>query len=254
MSPRAPEPQDLFISDLHLDADTAAHRRALAALVARHVTSATRLFIVGDLFNVWIGRRQMRDPDVREVMATVRRAADRGAEVHFIAGNRDFYGLSRLGATSGMATHRSGLTVDSLGQKVWVCHGHELYARDRDTHAAQKITHARAVEWLFQALPRQVAMFLARGYKSHSSRVVVQKDTRDLSLSDESLVERFEAGHAAIVCGHTHRLAHVAYRWRRTDDTEPREAHLWNLGSWDQSGPHFLRHAGDGWHFHRIEA
>lgn len=236
---------DLFVSDLHLRADRADHRAALGRFLQREARRAARLFILGDLFHVWIGRKHLAEPFVAEVVEGLRQLTASGVDVHFIAGNRDFYGLKHLAARTGMTAHRKGFSVESQGRSVWVCHGHELYVHDRRTHMAQAVTHSRPVEWLFQTLPRPLAMFLAHGYQTHSGRVVAQKTPRMLSIDDEGVLRLFAAGHEAIVCGHTHRLAHVVYRW------DGRRGHLYNLGSWDE-GPHFLRHAPDGWHFHRL--
>jgi len=238
---------DLFISDLHLDRTTARRRAALVRFLERHGRGARRLFILGDLFNAWIGRKQLDEPDVVAVTEALRRAAEAGTELHFVAGNRDFYALEALGRQASMTTHAHGFAVESFGQRVWVCHGHELYRHDNRTRQAQSITHARPVEWVFGRLPKPLAMFLANGYTSHSKRVVRHKSRRMLTIPDESLSDRFAAGCDAIVCGHTHRLGHTVCR---------REGvvvgHLYNLGAWDDR-PHFLRHGPDGWHFHTLD-
>ena len=239
-------PADMFISDVHLDEGTVRRARTLLAFFERHASRAARLFILGDLFNVWIGRKQMVAPYVREITGALRRLVSTGVEVHFVAGNRDFYGLDLLGQAAGLVVHKTGFAVDSLGVRTWVCHGHCLYRHDRRTHRAQAVTHSRPVEWLFQnALPAKLAMYLARGYNAHSQRVVRHKSRRMLSISDEALAELLAEGYEAIVCGHTHRLARLVCR------AGGREGHLYNLGAWDDF-PHFLRHGPDGWHFHRL--
>jgi UDP-2,3-diacylglucosamine hydrolase len=238
---------DLFISDLHLDAGADPRRAALVRFLDRHGSRAGRLFVLGDLFNVWIGRKQLGQKDVAEVTAAIRRLTASGVEVYFVAGNRDFYGLRHLARATGMTTHPRGFATESFGQRVWVCHGHDLFVHDRRTHMAQRVTHSWPVEWLFQGLPAPLAMFMARGYKNHSLRVVRHKSRRMLSIGDEAVLGIFEAGYRSIVCGHTHRLAHTIYRWPGG------EGHLWNLGAWDQ-GPHFLRRDRDGWHFHHLES
>jgi UDP-2,3-diacylglucosamine hydrolase len=238
---------DLFISDVHLSRDSADRAAALAALLERHARRASRLFILGDLFNAWIGRKQLAAPYVAATADRLRVLTQSGVETHFIAGNRDFYGLEAIAQRTGMVTHKAGFTVESFGRRVWLCHGHELYANDSRTHLAQAITHSRPVEALFQSLPTRLATFLAQGYESHSSRAVRYKTRRELSIGDETLRRIFDAGHDDLVCGHTHRLVHVTCRW------DGGEGHLWNLGSW-QDGPHFLRHGPDGWHFHWLGA
>jgi UDP-2,3-diacylglucosamine hydrolase len=241
---------DLFISDLHLGERTAARQQALERYLRRHARAAARMFNHGDLFTAWIGRNQLRHDYVRRLAEALRAcAAGGGPEIHFIAGNRDFYGLRALSRRTGMVTHKRGFAVEAFGRTAWLCHGHELYTHDRRTHTAQAITHSWPVELLFQSLPQRLATFLAEGYQSHSGRAVRYKTARMLTIDDATVCRLFAAGHTDVVCGHTHRLAHTAYRW------DGGEGHLWNLGSWDgEPGPHFLRHGADGWHFHRLEA
>jgi UDP-2,3-diacylglucosamine hydrolase len=237
---------DLFISDVHLSARHPERRRALLSFFERHGARAARLFILGDLFSTWIGYKQLRDADAAEVAEALRRLTASGVETHFIAGNRDFYSLRQLAARTGMITHRDGFAVESFGQKVWLCHGHDLYRHDRRTQSAQSITHARPVEWFFTSvLPASLAKFLAVGYQNHSSRVVGHKTRREITIPDAALIEIFEAGHQCVVCGHTHRLEHLVCR-RGGGQWD-----LYNLGSWEKT-PHFLRHGADGWHFHLL--
>lgn len=241
---------DLFISDVHLDEQTAARLAALGRFLGRYASRARRLFILGDLFHAWIGYKQLSQPYAAEVAAALRRLTSSGVEVHFVAGNRDFYSLRELAARTGMITHKDGLTVDSFGQKVWLCHGHDLLRHDRRTHSAQAITHSRPVEWIFaRLLPASLAHFLARGYQNHSGRVVRHKTRRMVSIPDEALTELFASGHDAIVCGHVHRLQHLSC----SAPAGQAGGDVYILGSWE-AAPHFLRHGPDGWHFHRLDA
>ncbi len=237
---------DLFISDIHLDGLHPTRQAVLEQFIELYAARAARLFILGDLFNAWIGRKQLADDYVRRLTQTVARAAAGGLEVHFVAGNRDFYGLQELGRAASMQTHTHGFSIDSFGQKTWVCHGHHLYRADRDTHGAQKVTNWRPIENIFQAVPARLARFLANGYQNYSRRAVRQKTRRMLTVSDEAMLELHQQGHQVIVSGHTHSLGHTVYKH------DGQSWDFYNLGSWD-TRPHFLRHGPDGWHFHTLE-
>ena len=206
-------PADLFIADLHLDRDTPARLVALQAFLRRHVRPADRLFVLGDLFNVWIGRKQLDEPHIRQACLALRHAAEAGAHIHFVAGNRDFYALPLLAQRAAMTVHRDGFHVDSLGAHAWLCHGHCLHRHDRRTRNAQTVTHSTPVEFVFQhVLPRRLGLYLARGYTAHSQRVVRHKTGQMLSISNEALIDLLQQGYDTVVCGHTHRLAHVVFR------------------------------------------
>lgn len=237
---------DLFVSDVHLDEATAARQRVLERFLEVHARRGRRLFILGDLFNAWYGRKQLDVDYVRRLTDALASTAAAGVEVHFLAGNRDFYCLEELGRAASMTAHSHGLTIESFGQRVYLSHGHRLYSADHRSRGAHSITHSPLVEAIFQRLPAGLARFLAQGYQRHSKRVVHHKSKRMLSMNDEALLSILMQGHDAMVCGHAHRISHTIYR--RIN----RSWDVLGLGCWDEH-PHFLRRGPDGWHFHLLQ-
>jgi UDP-2,3-diacylglucosamine hydrolase len=95
----------LFISDLHLDPGRPQANDSFAAFLQRHASQAGALYILGDLFDTWIGDDEIDAPDgdplARQVVEALAGAAGRGVRVAFMHGNRDFLIGARFGEASG---------------------------------------------------------------------------------------------------------------------------------------------------------
>ena len=80
----------LFISDLHLTPERAAPNQQLLAFLAQQTASGDALYILGDLFEYWVGDDDLEAPLHRTVVNALRATASRSVGLFFIAGNRDF--------------------------------------------------------------------------------------------------------------------------------------------------------------------
>ena len=87
-------PAALFVSDLHLAAERPAISERFFAFLEDQAARAERLFILGDLFEYWIGDDELEDPAgdplARAVADALKRVARRGVGVFLMHGNRDF--------------------------------------------------------------------------------------------------------------------------------------------------------------------
>src|SRR5688500_2456343 len=89
MNPKSRLDTILLISDLHLHAERPDLTQAFLVFLANRARHANALYILGDLFNVWIGD----DDDAllcRTVSGALRQVADNGTAVYLLHGNRDF--------------------------------------------------------------------------------------------------------------------------------------------------------------------
>jgi UDP-2,3-diacylglucosamine hydrolase len=140
-----------FISDLHLDAHEPATFKAWAHYMAH--THADALFILGDLFEVWVGD-DTQDPFALQCLSLIQRTSQR-LPVYFICGNRDFL----LGADALKASGMQGLsdpTVLALGeQHILLSHGDSLCLDDHDYLAFR--AQVRQPAWQAQFLAQPLA-------------------------------------------------------------------------------------------------
>lgn len=221
----------LFISDLHLDDSRPWVVEALSKFLDDQ-THVSALFILGDLFEFWIGD----DDDsalADRVARMLLRFSEQGPKVYIMHGNRDFligeHYASRCGAE---------LLADpcklSLGQnELLLSHGDALCTRDTEYQAFRKI--ARSPDWqaqmLEQDLPtrRQLAAQLRAASKDAGSR----KADDIMDVTESEVVDLMHASNcAALIHGHTHRpMQHQHETGKR-----------WVLGDWDSFGWYIEAH------------
>lgn len=253
----------LFGSDMHLgDHDPATAALFLGAL-ARHAAGASHLFLLGDLFEAWVGDDQ---PDTQAALLIGRLAelAARGMLVFVMRGNRDFLldvplpvdgesgAAPRFSSRATAAMLEDPTTITLFGRTVLLAHGDAQCTDDVDYQKARAV--ARSAQWQHDFLRRPLAERLqaGRALRDESRRVQALRamdggDPHDVVAAaiDETMRN---AGASTMIHGHTHRPA--CHRW--TLDGEP--ATRWVLPDWHAAGNEddvdrggFLRVDATGW-------
>ena len=80
----------LFLSDLHLAPERPASAAAFDAFARGPARDAAAVYIMGDLFDAWLGDEQCIEPFARDVVAALREISDAGVPLYVARGNRDF--------------------------------------------------------------------------------------------------------------------------------------------------------------------
>ena len=213
------QPGTLAIGDLHLDLAVDADAERFAAWLDS--LEAPRLVILGDLFEYWIGPAHARTSAGRTVLASLRRAVDRGVAVDVIPGNRDFLLDEAFSAASGARLRRDGLLGTSGTARVLFVHGDELCTLDRGYQRLRRVLRSRALTWLAPRLPRSVAERVARRLRRASRSAVAAKPRAEKEQqADACRALAAREGADVLVCGHAHRFRDEAFeglRWLVVD-------------------------------------
>jgi UDP-2,3-diacylglucosamine hydrolase len=193
-----------FISDLHLDASEPATFEAWVQHMAH--TPADALFILGDLFEVWVGDDN-KDPFALQCMAVLKATAQR-MPVYFMCGNRDFLVGAELLQATGMQSLNDPTVLD-LGPtlRILLSHGDALCLDDHDYLAFRG--QVRQPEWQknFLAQPLAERQAYARNVRQQSE---ARKQTHtDYADVDPAAARAWlTASHAQVLLhGHTHKPA-----------------------------------------------
>jgi UDP-2,3-diacylglucosamine hydrolase len=204
----------LFISDLHLDAERPAVTELFGAFMQRQAMAADALYILGDLFEAWVG-----DDDPSEtgayVAARIREVADAGVPVFFIRGNRDFLLGETFARRAGMRILPDPAVVMLYGKPAILMHGDLLCTSDTAYQAFRAQTRQPA--WQAQFLAQPLAARLAFAAQARAASAAHQGGLkRDDKAQFETLTDvapetvdatlaRF--GIDTLIHGHTHRPA-----------------------------------------------
>ena len=194
-----------FISDLHLQPSEPATFDAWRAFM--RTTPADAVFILGDLFEVWVGDDAAAAPGFESDCAAVLRAAAGRVPVFFMHGNRDFLVGQGLMQSSGATLLDDPTVLDFLGQRWLLTHGDALCLGDRDYLKFR--AQVRALDWQRDFLARPLAE-----RKAVAQSLREQSEARNGSGLPDADVDALAAAawlHAAdaavMIHGHTHRPA-----------------------------------------------
>jgi UDP-2,3-diacylglucosamine hydrolase len=192
-----------FISDLHLSAAMPRTFDAWAAHL-RH-TPADAVFILGDLFELWVGDDARTRPFERRCVEVLADAARRRT-LAFMAGNRDFLLGEAMRHDSGMTDLSDPTLLAAFGRRVLLAHGDALCLDDRPYQAFRAEVRSAAWQQQFLARPLEERLALAAAMRSASTE---RRRFDGDSLADVDATEalRWMQGldAAAMVHGHTHR-------------------------------------------------
>ena len=219
----------LFISDCHLDPARPEVTAALESFLGQRAANAARLYILGDLFEAWLGDDDPAPAYAGTIDMLRRLAASR--PVYFLAGNRDFLlGEDFAAATGIRLLHESELI--SLGQRqVLLLHGDTLCTDDHDYQAFR--AQVRSADWQSEFLAKPLAerRRIAAGLRRDSVGAMAQKSSEIMDVNQDAVLSSFETNAVdTIIHGHTHRPALHRY---------PQGRQRIVLGDWDP-GPSYL--------------
>ena len=194
----------LIIADLHLSAGNTAALAPLRALLPR-AAKAEALYILGDLFDYWVGDDQPVPPAVADVLNAL---AALPCRRFFQSGNRDFLigheFLTRLGATA----LPDELLMETGAQPVLLCHGDQLCTDDLAYQAMRQQLRSPAFRCDFLGKPLAERTAVAEALRARSKTESSRKPEDIMDVNAEA-VQRLMAAHPArvLVHGHTHRPA-----------------------------------------------
>ena len=199
----------LFISDLHL----CGKRPHINALFTRFLDEIARdaeaLYILGDLFEYWIGDDQLdHDPLAQEVASQLANVAGRGTSLFFMHGNRDFLIGERFAKEADLTLLADPALIVLGEQRMLLMHGDTLCTDD--VAYQQFRAQVRDPAWQADILAKSYAerTQLARTMRSRSDVEKSMKADAIMDVNAAAVAAAFEAHHYPVLMhGHTHRPA-----------------------------------------------
>jgi len=195
----------LFVSDLHLDPGHPEITEQFLAFLASEARAAEALYILGDLFEAWIGDDDP-EPAHRTIVAALRLLTDSGVACYVMHGNRDFLIGQRFCRETGCRLLEDPVVVHLHGERVLVTHGDVLCS---DDHSYQKLrAMVRDPGWqaMFLALSPQQRQTLAETARAGSKAHMEQAEASIMDVNQGTVETTMRAaGVRKLLHGHTHR-------------------------------------------------
>ncbi|MEM9058461.1 MAG: UDP-2,3-diacylglucosamine diphosphatase [Pseudomonadota bacterium] len=197
----------LFISDLHLEADRPDITDQFLAFLDGEARAADALYILGDLFDAWIGDDDPAE-HVRRIIDALRALVDGGTPGFFMHGNRDFLIGARFAQESGFTLLDDPTVLTLYGERVVLMHGDTLCTDDTEYQAFRRMVRDPAWQAKMLALPVAQRRALAAQARSASSTALAGKPDAITDVNADAVGAAFvSAGTALLLHGHTHRPA-----------------------------------------------
>lgn len=220
----------LFIADLHLQTEEPAITAGFLRFLHGEARSADALYILGDLFEAWIGDDDP-NPLHREIACAIKSLADSGVPCYFIHGNRDFLIGKRFATESGMQLLPEEKVLDLYGRRVLIMHGDTLCTDDPGYLAFRAKVHTPWIQKLFLALPLFIRRRIAQKMRDDSKAANSSKSMEIMDVNAQAVVEVMEKHHVQwLIHGHTHRPD------IHTLNANGETAHRVVLGAWHTQG------------------
>ncbi|MEO7741672.1 MAG: UDP-2,3-diacylglucosamine diphosphatase [Usitatibacter sp.] len=238
-APKGSRGRTLFISDLHLDEARPSAVAQFERFLADFAPGADYLYILGDLFESWIGDDGINLPLPARTASRLFEASTR-VPIAFMHGNRDFLVAERFAAETGVKLLVDPTVVDLYGTPTVLLHGDTLCTEDQ---AYQRFrAQVRDPAWQAVALARPLAerVAIAQTMRTDSEGAKQGKSMEIMDVSPAAVDEAFAtSGCAVMIHGHTHRPG------RHAHVVNGRECVRWVLSDW-YSGCGYLEASPEG--------
>ncbi len=236
----------LFISDLHLDPSRPAITDLFLAFLRGEARQADALYILGDLFEAWIGD-DTPSPAADAVATELRALADAGVPVYFIRGNRDFLVGEDYARRAGMRILPDPALIQLYGKPVMLQHGDLLCTDDTAYQAFRAQTRDPAFISQFLSQPLEARIAFAQKARAASQAHQAEMKAGDRAqfetvtdVAPDEVINTFQRyGVDTMIHGHTHRPAIHTLQAGGKDCTRI------VLGDWYEQGS-VLRVGADG--------
>jgi len=220
----------LFISDLHLDASHPTLGRLFAQFLRNIPDDCEALYILGDLFEVWLGDDDAR-PEVTQFVDLLRETTAKDIPVYVLHGNRDFLLGEKFCADTGCQLIQQNTVIDLYGQRTLLCHGDSLCTDDEAHQKFRALVLSDAWKNDFLSKPFAERVAIAQGLRDKSREETRQKPEAIIDVNQsavEALMRENQVNH--MIHGHTHRPALHEF------DLDGQSATRLVLSDWDETG------------------
>ena len=196
----------LFISDLHLQAGAPKTIAAFLQFLEKEATRTEQLYILGDLFEYWVGDDDMDSDTVKTILGAIRQVSDNGTAVFWIPGNRDLLTGRKFLRTIGAKALPELAIVEFGDKKIILAHGDAQCTDDINYMRFRKRTHNPIVRFLFLALPLSKRKKIISGYRQQSKKANEAKPADIMDVNASVIADLFrQTGASVMIHGHTHR-------------------------------------------------
>jgi UDP-2,3-diacylglucosamine hydrolase len=195
----------LLISDLHLSPERPAVTQAFLGFLKDLAQQANALYILGDLFEVWVGDDDPA-PLSLEIISALKELTDNGTELYLMQGNRDFLIDKRFARETGCILLPDHYEAQLEGHHLLLLHGDTLCTRDEQYQRFRRKARHPIFRWCLNHLPLKTRQNIAKNWRTKSMNLNANKPDNIMDVTTSEVERQMEKYHVStMIHGHTHR-------------------------------------------------
>ncbi|WOT04097.1 UDP-2,3-diacylglucosamine diphosphatase [Shewanella youngdeokensis] len=196
----------LFVGDLHLCADRPDITQAFLTFLDTQLDATDALYILGDLFEVWVGD-DIAEPFANQLAEAIKLASLK-LPIYFIHGNRDFLIGNEFARRSGMTLLPEVFCLNLYGINTVILHGDSLCTLDKPYQRFRTFRNLSSIKWLYAHLPKSKRLGIAAKLRNNSKSSNQQKSATIMDVEPCAVLELLNRTQTQqMIHGHTHRPA-----------------------------------------------
>lgn len=235
----------LFISDCHLSENKPKTNRTFIDFCKNQASNASQLFILGDLFDYWIGDEMLCQAWAKEVCDALYKLKEKKIQTFFSHGNRDFLVGEIFFKKSGLRPLDEIVMLELQGKKIVILHGDILCKKDYLYLCFRHLIRSSLTRKIFETLPKilktKIVQSIRFTSKKRGARLAKKNNLEKIDVDKETTIKLMDQFNAKIMIhGHTHIPGH-----HREGETERFVLSDWDLDSRKNRGNYLKLENGE---------
>ncbi|MDQ7091021.1 MAG: UDP-2,3-diacylglucosamine diphosphatase [Methylococcales bacterium] len=238
--PRSDHQTIFFISDLHLALEKPKITQNFLNFLTNEAKKATKIYILGDLFDVWLGDDDFMPP-INKIKYHLKELTESGVMIYLQQGNRDFLLGQQFCQQTGLILLDEYSVINLFGIDTLLTHGDLLCSDDLAYQAFREKSHSKAWQQNVLSKPLVLRLLVARWYRVRSFFHKKNKSSEIMDVNQNTVIEIMQHYQVTrLIHGHTHRPA--LHNFKINENTAQRfvlsewSKNTVNLLSWNSQG------------------
>jgi UDP-2,3-diacylglucosamine hydrolase len=183
-----------FASDFHLGApnyeDSLVREKKIIRWLDSIKDDAAEIYLLGDVFDFWFEYKRTIPKGFVRIQGKIAELTDAGIPVHWFIGNHDMWIFDYIPKELGVQMHRTEITKEYFGKKLYIGHGDGLGPGDRSYKFIKKVFRNRVCQWMFARFHPNFGIGLAN-FSSRKSRAATGSSDAEFYGDDKEMLVQF---------------------------------------------------------------
>tara|TARA_R110002110_G_scaffold166602_2_gene367307 strand:+ start:62129 stop:62887 length:759 start_codon:yes stop_codon:yes gene_type:complete len=219
-----------FISDIHLTPQKPSLCALFESFISVNAYKAEALYILGDLFDVWLGDDLISDFE-SHIASLLRELKQSGVKTYLVPGNRDFLFGQKFAQLADITLLPDPTPIQLYQKSCLLCHGDELCTEDGLYQYFRKFVQSPISKYIFLKLPKKYRQNIANKLRANSKNYQKNQPLSKLDVTEAGVQQSIKRHPAEIIIhGHVHRAKHALHT------VSNKTVNRYVLGTWHKTG------------------